>query len=238
MEDTKTMSNVLVDGIGYITVQNLIPNDLIDTINFKLDTLYPTRASSSKKQYAEGKNIQHLPDISVWWSQMVMDWPEVIEVNKIIQPLASEFLEDAAWYASDIVTLASGSTWINPHVDTPHRFHKWNYDQRLLGIQCIIALQDTDHKTGSTGIVPCSQTHDWDIRKCYDGTYDSYFRVHAMQPVLPKGSVLMYNCRLLHSSMPNDSPKARPMLLLNYLNGAIVEDVKSVDNIWKSNNGK
>ena len=38
--------------------------------------------------------------------------------------------------------------------------------------------------------------------------------------------------------MPNYSPKARPMLLLNYLNSDIVEDVKKIDNIWKSNNGK
>ncbi len=230
--------NVLITGLGYVTVRDLIPEHLIDCINLKLDTLYPTRASSSTKQYAEGSKIQSLSDISVWWSQLVMDWPEVIEIERIINPLVGEFLENHAWYASDIVTISPESSWINPHVDTPHRFDKWNQDQRLLGIQCIISLQDTDHKTGSTGIVPCSQTHDWDIHKCYSGGYDSYFRVHAMQPVMPKCSVLMYNSRLLHSSMPNYSPKARPMLLLNYLNGDIVEDVKKLDNIWKSNNGK
>jgi ectoine hydroxylase-related dioxygenase (phytanoyl-CoA dioxygenase family) len=233
-----TNSNILIDGLGYVTVRELIPEHLIDSINLKLDTLYPIRASSSNKQYAEGKNISKLPDISVWWSQLTMDWPEVIEINNIIQPLVADFLDNIEWYASDIVTIAPESTWINPHVDTPHRFSKYNYDQRLLGVQCIVALQDTDHKTGSTGIVACSQTHDWDINKCYNGTYDSYFKVHCMQPIMPKGSLLMYNCRLLHSSMPNYSPKARPALLLNYLNGAIMEDVKKIDNIWKSNNGE
>lgn len=229
------MSNTLIDGLGYVTVRNLIDPILIDKIIAKLDTLYPIRASSSKKQYAEGNDIQNLPDISVWWSQLVMDWPEVIEINNLLQPLVGEFLNDPQWYASDIVTIAPKSKWINPHVDTPHRFNKWNFDTRLLGVQAIIALQDSDHKTGATGLVPCSQTHDWDIRKCYDGSYDNYFRVHCMQPNMPKGTVLFYNCRLLHSSMPNHSPKARPALLLNYLNGDIVEDVKIVDNIWKSN---
>ena len=179
-----TDSNVLIDGLGYVTVRELIPEHLIDSINLKLDTLYPIRASSSNKQYAEGKNISKLPDISVWWSQMVMDWPEVIEINNIIQPLVADFLDNIEWYASDIVTIAPESKWINPHIDTPHRFSKYNYDQRLLGVQCIISLQDTDHKTGSTGIVACSQTHDWDINKCYNGTYDSYFKVHCMQPIM------------------------------------------------------
>lgn len=232
------MSNVLIDGAGYITVRNLIDPVIIDTINLKLDTLYPVRASSSTKKYAEGSDIRNLPDISVWWSQMTMDWPEVIKINETIKPLIDEFLDDAVWYASDIVTIAPESTWVNPHVDTPHRFSKWNYDPALLGIQCIIALQDTDHKTGATGLVPYSQSHDWDIHKCYTGVYDSYFKAHCMQPVMPKGTLLFYNSRLLHSSMPNYSPKSRPALLLNYLNGVIIEDVKKADNIWKNSNGK
>lgn len=227
--------SVMTEGMGYITIRDIIPEHLIDSINLKLDTLYPTRASSSKKQYAESSNINALEDISVWWSQLVMDWPEVIEINNIVKSHIDEFLENAIWYASDVVTIAPESTWINPHVDTPHRFLAWNDDTRLLGIQCIVALQDMDHKTGSTGLVPCSQTHNWNINKCYKGEYDSYFKTHCMQPVMPKGSLLMYNCRILHSSMPNYSPKARPALLLNYLNGDIVDRVKKLDNIWKSN---
>ena len=46
----------------------------------------------------------------------------------------------------------------------------------------------------------------------------------------------MYNCRLLHSSMPNSLDKPRPVLLFNYLSGAILEEVKAIDNIWSSNN--
>jgi len=225
----------LTEGEGYLFFENIIPDNLIDGINSKLDTLYPVRASSAGKTYAEGDKIKDLSDISVWWSQMTIDWLEVQAVNNILFPLISRELENAVWYASDIVTINGDSKWVNPHVDTPHRFKQWNMDPRLLGIQCIVSLQDTSPEDGTTGFVPNSHEPDWDIDMCYNGAYNKYFYDFCEQKYMPKGSVLMYNCRLLHSSMPNFSPKPRPMLLLNYLNGAIVEDVKKVDNIWSSN---
>jgi ectoine hydroxylase-related dioxygenase (phytanoyl-CoA dioxygenase family) len=227
--------NDLVEGDGYLFFENIIPIDLIDSINNKLDTLYPVRAVSSDRQYAERDKIKELPDINVWWSQMVMDWPEVQTINELLIPKINLELNDAVFYASDVVTINGDSKWINPHVDTPHRFKQWNEDERLLGVQCIVALQDTTADQGSTGFVPRSYIQDWDIDMCYSGAYNKYFYSLSEQRDMPKGSVLMYNCRLLHSSMPNYLPEPRPMLLLNYLNGAIVEDVKKIDNIWSSN---
>ena len=227
--------NELTEGEGYLFLENIIPDDLIDSINTKLDTLYPIRATSSGKRYEERENISKLTDISYWWSQMVMDWPEVIAINDILLPTIAEQLEDAAWYTSDIITINGDTNLVNPHVDTPHRFKQWNMDPRLLGVQCIVSLQDTTPEMGTTGFVPNSHEPDWDIDMCYNGAYNKYFWDFHEQRDMPKGSVLMYNCRLLHSSMPNYLPEPRPMLLLNYLNGAIVEDVKKIDNIWSSN---
>ena len=129
--------NDLTEGEGYLFFENSIPVELIDAINSKLDTLYPVRATSSGKIYAEGDKIKDLPDISYWWSQMVMDWPEVISVNDILLPIISEQLDNAVFYASDIVTINGDTKLVNPHVDTPHRFKRWNTDERLLGVQCI-----------------------------------------------------------------------------------------------------
>jgi ectoine hydroxylase-related dioxygenase (phytanoyl-CoA dioxygenase family) len=227
--------NELTEGEGYLFLENIIPNDLIDSINTKLDTLYPVRASSADKHYAEKSDIKNLPDISVWWSQMVMDWPEAQAINDLLIGHISKELDNTHWYSSDIVTINGDSKWVNPHVDTPHRFKEWNYDERLLGVQCIVSLQDTTSEQGTTGFVPRSYVQDWDIDMCYDGAYNKYFYDCCEQKHMPKGSVLMYNCRLLHSSMPNYLPEPRPMLLLNYLNGDIVEDVKKIDNIWSSN---
>lgn len=229
------MVKELTEGEGYLFFEDMIPTELIDDINRKLDTLYSVRATSSGKVYAERDKIKDLPDVSYWWSQMVSDWPEVQSVNDILLDVISKELDNAVWYASDIVTINGDTNLINPHVDTPHRFKQWNMDSRLLGVQCIVALQDTTPEMGSTGFVPNSHEPDWDIDLCYNGAYNKYFYDFCEQRHMPKGSVLMYNCRLLHSSMPNYLPEPRPMLLLNYLNGAIVEDVKKVDNIWSSN---
>jgi ectoine hydroxylase-related dioxygenase (phytanoyl-CoA dioxygenase family) len=225
----------LTEGEGYIFLESVIPADLIDNINSKLDTLRMVRASSSGKTYAERDKIKDLPNVSVWWSQMIMDWPEVNTINDFLITRIEKELDNAVLYASDIVTINGDSKWVNPHVDTPHRFKQWNNDTRLLGVQCIVSLQDTTPEMGATGFVPNSHEPDWDIDMCYNGAYNKYFYDFCEQRDMPKGSVLMYNCRLLHSSMPNYLPESRPMLLLNYLNGDIVEDVKKVDNIWSSN---
>jgi ectoine hydroxylase-related dioxygenase (phytanoyl-CoA dioxygenase family) len=104
----------------------------------------------------------------------------------------------------------------------------------MLGVQCIVSLFDVDENNGSTGLVSESQHRDFYIDMCYSGYYDKWFSRKKTQPIMPKGSLLMYNCRVLHSSMPNLSDKPRPALLMNYLDGNIVEEVRKQDNIWNS----
>lgn len=227
--------NELTEGEGYLFLENIITDELINSINSKLDTLYPVRATSSGKRYEERENISKLADISYWWSQLIMDWPEAIAINDILLPIVGAQLDNATWYTSDIITINGDTNLVNPHVDTPHRFKKWNTDPRLLGVQCIVSLQHTSPEMGTTGFVPNSHEPDWDIDMCYNGAYNKYFWDFHEQLFMPMGSVLMYNARLLHSSMPNYLPEPRPMLLLNYLNGDIMEDVKKIDNIWSSN---
>ena len=227
--------NELTKGLGYIIKERIIPNASIDSIVAKLKDLHPVRASSHNKVYAERDRIKTLPNIAVWWSQTVMDWPEVLEIEKIINPFIIKQMPNAKFYASDIVTIEAGSKWINPHVDTPHRFAQWNFNQNLLGIQCIVSLTDLDKDTGVTGIVPNSYDTDFEINMCYKGYYDQYFLKNMEQHSMPKGSVLFYNCRMLHSSMPNPSQQNRPALLLNYLDSSILEEVTKIDNVWTSN---
>lgn len=234
----ENIANQLVDGPGYIITDNIITNNLIDSIVSKLDTCYPVRASSKDKKYAERSDIKNLSDISVWWSQTVMDWPEVKEIGNIVGKQVKKYLPTAEFYASDIVTIESKSTWINPHVDTPHRFRKWNYDRNLLGVQVIVALSDMDKDSASTGIVPHSQKLDYDINLCYRGHYNEWFLKNMIQPTLPRGCTLIYNCRLLHSSMPNPQDRPRPALLLNYLDSSIIQEVTEIDNVWTSNGTK
>lgn len=222
-------------GEGYIILESFIPDIIIADFKDRLKDLYPVRASSSKKVYAERDDIKNLEDISVWWSQSVSDFPQVKKIQKLIDPIVLHESPNLQFYAADTVFIKPGSTWVNPHVDTPHRFDKWNYDKRLLGIQCIISLYDLDERNGSTGLVPFSQKRDFDIHKCYSGNYDKWFMSNVKQHKMPKGSLLMYNCRVLHSSMPNSSSMERPALLFNYLDKTIIKEVKEIDNVWTSN---
>lgn len=220
---------------GYVLLEGMIPRLLIADFNNRLKDLYPVRAVSSDKQYAERDDIKNLNDVTVWWSQEVSEFPEVKKILKIVDPVITSNFGNLRFYASDTVFIKSGSSWINPHVDTPHRFKKYNYDKRLLGIQCIVSLIDTNNENGSTGLVPFSQKRDFDIDKCYSGTYNRWFMENMKQHHMPKGSVLFYNCRVLHSSMPNNGNLERPALLLNYLDHSIIEEVSKIDNIWSSN---
>ena len=227
--------NKLKDGQGYDVAISYIPEKLIDALNSKLHLLHPVRASSMDRTYAEREKIKDLPDISVWWSQMVMDWPEVIEINSMVSELVKPYMPSQEWYASDIVVIEGNSKWINPHVDTPHRFKKYNYNKELLGVQAIVSLFDLDKSRGVTGLVPDSQKQDFNINLCYQGFYNSFFNKNCVQPELPKGSVLYYNCRVLHSSMPNTQDRPRQALLFNYLDSSIISDIRTMDNIWESN---
>lgn len=232
MSDLKT---TIENKEGYVLYPSMIPHDLIDAYNSNIESLRPVRASSSNKRYAERDAIKDLEDINVWWSQEVSELPEAIAMRSIIDPIITSAFLNLRFYASDTVFIKPYSKWINPHVDTPHRFKKYNYDKRLLGIQCIVSLVDTTKENGSTGLVPFSQKRDFDIDKCYTGTYNRWFMDNVKQYDMPKGSLLFYNCRVLHSSMPNNSDVERPALLFNYLDHSIINEVASIDNVWSSN---
>jgi len=230
-----SLKETLIENDGYTVLEDVIPHNLLDSFNNKIDELYPVRASSSNKTYAERGDILKLQDISVWWSQLVMDWPEIQEMNHIVISKIKEAMPNAHWYASDTVFIEPNSTWVNPHVDTPHRFEQYTKDKRLLGIQCIVPLFDLDNDNGATGLVPNSQLKDFPIDLCYKGYYNGYFRRNNLQPKILKGSVLLYNCRILHSSMPNPTDIKRPAILMNYIDSDIINELKSMDNIWSSN---
>lgn len=229
------LTETLLTGPGYAVWDDFIPIELIDAFTKRIPELYPVRASSSAKEYAEREDVSSLNDIAVWWSQTVLNFPEVEDIESLLTSTINYNFTNLRLYTSDVAFINPHTNWINPHVDTPYRFKKYNFDHRLLGIQCIISLFDMPANCGSTGVVPFSQKRDFDIDRCYAGQYDNWFLENYKQPALKKGSVLVYNSRILHSSMPNNTNEARPALLINYCHLDIIDDIRRIDNIWKSN---
>jgi ectoine hydroxylase-related dioxygenase (phytanoyl-CoA dioxygenase family) len=232
---SKEIKEKLESGEGYVILPGFIPSLLIADYKTILNELYPVRASSSKKVYAERDDIKNLEDISVWWSQTVDSYKPFQSIKKLVDPVVQNNFINMEFYATDTVTINPGSQWVSPHVDTPHRFEKWNFDKRLLGIQCIITLEDVTKDNAATGLVPFSQKRDFEIMKCYTGVFDRWFLDNCKQHDMPKGTLLMYNCRVLHSSMPNNTDKARSALLMNYLHKSVIDEVSKIDNVWSSN---
>lgn len=232
------LKHILENGRGYTILENCIPISVIEDIKNDLDKLVPVRASSSDKVYAEKDEIKNLKDIAVWWSQMLDDWQNVQFIDNTIKSIIQVDFPELETYAIDSVHISSHSQWVNPHVDTPYRFKKYNFDKRLLGIQCIIPIFDLDPTNGSTGLVPFSQKRDFDIDLCYNDHYTKWFNNNVKQHCISQGSALIYNCRILHSSMPNNTDITRPALLINYLHKDIIDEVKQMDNIWNSNDRK
>lgn len=229
------LNNIIIEKEGYKLFEAFVPRILITDIQKCVPNLKTVRAVSSDKVYAEREDIKKLKDIIVSWSETIEALPEFLAIKKLIDPIIKSNFFNLDFYAADVVTVYPYSTWINPHVDTPHRFDQWNFDKRLLGIQCIIPLENTTTENAATGLVPYSQKRDFEIKKCYNGEYNRWFISNAIQTNMPKGSLLIYNCRILHSSMPNNTDKPRPALLINYVDKSIMDEVAAKDNIWTSN---
>lgn len=232
---TLDIATTLINQEGFIILKNCIPVNQLLSLQNRVTELYPIRAVSSTNRYKENDEVKHLEDICVWWSQSLDDFAEVKSIKQLVDPIIQHNFPTLVNYVNDVVVINPNSRWINPHVDTPYRFDKWNKDSNILGIQCIIPLTDVSEENGSTGLVPYSQKRNFEIKKCYEGKYNNWFLDNKIQPKLHKGSLLIYNSRVLHSSMPNKTNIARYALLMNYIESSILDEVKTIDNVWISN---
>jgi len=77
------VSKLSHEGRGFDIKKNVISDDLIQRINDRKDELYPVRASTHKKQYAEAEACKKLFGIAVWWSQLTDDWDMNLSILKL-----------------------------------------------------------------------------------------------------------------------------------------------------------
>ena len=181
----------------------------------------PHRGHRAEGGYWHSSSAEPQPQLSVWWEQQFDRDPVGLE----------SYLWDSSFvfYTADTVWSAAGNTSVHPHVDTPYRFSDWSGDDRLLAQQFILPLTQFNSWSGATGIVEGSHVYTWPIDACYRGDYDEFFLANCVQPELEPGDCLMYDPRLLHSTMPNYSDLPRGALLVSYVSSEIVELVRELD---------
>jgi hypothetical protein len=161
-----------------------------------------------------------------YWTDPLSDNIRIGDIREVTDRLVARFLVEPVFYHADVSVLTPLNSMIRPHVDTPYRHAPWN--QKIthgLGVQIGIPMQSYTENAGTTAFLPGSHKRAWDIKKCYRGEYTDVFLSECVQPKIEFGDILLWDARTLHSQMPNVSRHNRYMLLLNYLERHVVEDV-------------
>ncbi|GAX22844.1 hypothetical protein FisN_24Lh127 [Fistulifera solaris] len=112
------------------------------------------------------------------------------------------------------------------HADTPHLFeHMAALPAHYINVftpGSMIVSEDDAHKVGQTAFL--HETHKLDVTAKYEGnSRDSSFgtsemwRKHLVRPQLNMGDVVLFDCRILHFGLPNESEHNtfRPLLYTN-----------------------
>ena len=144
---------------------------------------------------------------------------------------------------------ADGGEEVKWHQDIQFWPHT-NYSPLTIGLY----MDDVDDEMGPMGVIPGS--HKGEIYDLYgdDGNWSGALNDKDLAGVPldkavwlkgPKGSVTIHNCRMLHGSMANNSPRGRPLLLHTYASadaltfqGSVVQNVPHADSLIRGKPAK
>lgn len=217
---------------GFIVFNQLLDNNDVVSVEARHKELIPCRGHGIDNSYWPKDKIKDCPELALWWSQQVTDWPEVQRISKTLLDKLGFLFDDPAIYVTDVISNTSKNKFIKPHIDSPYRFDRWHNEVELLGVQCIIPLCPFTKENGATGLLPGSHKKDWVVLESYRGVYNEEFLADVVQPPMEIGDVLVYYPRMLHSTMPNTTANTRRALLVHITSQSMIEQLKLVDNIW------
>jgi len=217
---------------GYCIVQKVIDLEDIHCLNYLQNYLEPQRGHDYTAKYFPKKLINTADKLAIWWSQQLTEWECVKSINSKLLEISNGWFENSLVYVSDVITNEPGNQFIKPHIDSPYRFDQWHETFELLGVQCIVPLCDFNKDNGGTGLYPGSHLKNWIVKDSYRGVYTEEFIKHVVQPEMKQGDVLIYNPRVLHSTMPNNTSNQRRALLTHITSKQMADSMKLVDNIY------
>lgn len=221
----------LWDTYGYVKHEHRMPASW----TISCHNWFKTNATIDRGHDSEGRYHKRAEDgiqWANWWSQDLNQLHFVDEVVKRYTPDVCRLLDEPVLYHSDFVVTTPHYKRVRPHIDTPYRFESFADEERLLGVQCLLALDLFSKDTGGTGFVPGSHRQTWDIKECYSGEHDEYFVENMTVPQIMPGELLMWNPRILHSASPNHTPAIRTALLILFVERDIIDELRVIDNIF------
>jgi ectoine hydroxylase-related dioxygenase (phytanoyl-CoA dioxygenase family) len=217
---------------GFCVARNVIDIEWINKLNAVQHLLIPQRGHDYQAKYYPKQKLDEAERLAIWWSQQVVFWPGAQEINNKLLEITHGWFKNNCIYVADVITNEGGNAYVKPHIDSPYRFDEWHDNPELLGVQCIVPLCHFNKENGGTGLYPGSHLKSWIVQESYRGTYTEEFLANVIQPEMSPGDVLIYNPRVLHSTMPNYTNTVRRALLSHVTTVEMVKQLKLVDNIW------
>lgn len=215
---------------GFAVFQEALPPEELYQIGYWKETYdAPMRGHDVDGRYYD--RFHQSVEWANYWTMSLHDHVEVRKITPYVTRIAEIFLDDPVFYHCDVSVLTPKCQIIRPHVDTPHRHQPWNDKiDRRLSIQFAAPLHTVHKHAGITALLPGSHKQVWKIKKCYGGGYDEEFLKGAYQPDVKFGDLLAWDARTLHSQMPNVSDTNRYMLLFNYVERDILDNLMAHEN--------
>jgi len=221
----------LVTDRGYEILPCQISRSTIDAVRGLV--LEQRRGKTADGSYWADFHQGARPMLALWWSQQLKDEPALIPIKDLCLDLSRTAFSRPVVYSADvIVNTADNRTKVYPHLDTPYRFPQWSSSRELLAIQFLIPLSDFTKTNGATALVPGSHRYQWNIDQLYAAVYDQWFLDNLEQVTMQIGDILVYNPRLVHSTMPNLTDNDRLALLISIMDQQLADTLINVDNIW------
>ena len=176
----------------------------------------------------DGKEYMH------YWSTSILQHPvDAHIINPKIRKLIDEIFPGESYkrYGSDFKVTMPGSTYFSPHFDTPYRYDYYSndFDDRALGMQFAIALDDFTEVNGATRFIPGSHKRTMLKSDIVAGMYNEELLNNGTSFIGPAGSVLIYHSRTLHSTMPNNSNRRRRLMLSLTLHESILGKLSELE---------
>jgi len=187
---------------GFLRIHNAIPLDYVDEMH-----------SRFLKRYDEELEKTSRPDRRPLYT-VDLEGPfnnPIFYANPMFYPIIEELLgKDCIVGACSVVLSFPGAPDQFTHRDTPSLFGDFNYDVHLptYALTVLMPLVDANLETGSTEVWP--KTH---LNPNFEKALQEVEPIH---PVVPRGSVMMTDSRVIHRGARNRSERIRPLVYNSY----------------------
>jgi hypothetical protein len=225
---------------GYIIIEDCITPDTMKELDKLAETANPFCGIGPDKTF-KSKHLDNETEACLWWSDMLTG-PAIDSIMAIAKEYVEPFMTEPNVRNIVFSVVASGSTIVCPHTDIPEDENEDTYDASATAkvIQCLIPLQDNSEINGATALCPGShaeiffRTED----RSNEIPLNMWGEREHIQPVVRRGSILMFDSRILHSIMPNRTNENRMTIMMTWLTKELYDKVKKKMDLEKAKYAK